>query len=381
MLTLKSKLLAGFAGVAIMATSAMAQDQALIDTLIKKGIITSDEAAQIQADAAAEKKKVAAAAVTESKTIVSGKLYIDVTNLDAENSSGTKLASSGTGLDVKRFYLGATHIFDKVWSCNINTDSTYNASTGQTNLFIKTAYVQAKIDPALIVQAGSANQPWIPFDEDTYGFRYVENTLIDRLHFGNSADWGVHVLGSSGIVSYSVAAVNGGGYKNPTRSKGMDLEGRVSITPVEGLTLAVGGYNGKLGKDVYGSPATHTASRWDVLAAYANKQFRIGAEYFNETDWGFTASSQEDKADGYSIFGNAVISGPFSVFARYDESKNSKTLHPNLKEQYYNGGFQYHVMTGIDLALVWKHDHIDNPTSATALAKSDEVGLFSQIAF
>ncbi len=381
MLTLKSKTLALLAGAAFVASAAMAQDQALIDTLIKKGILTADEAAQIQTEAAAAKKKAAVVATSESKTIVSGKLYIDATSLDAENSSGTKLASSGTGLDVKRFYLGATHIFDNVWSCNINTDSTFNASTGQTNLFIKTAFVQAKIDPALIVQAGSANQPWIPFDEDNYGFRYVENTLIDRLHFGNSADWGVHVLGTSGMVSYNVAAVNGGGYKNPTRTKGVDLEGRVSITPIDGLTFAVGGYNGKLGKDVYGAPSTHTASRYDLLAVYANKEFRIGGEYFNETDWGFTGSSSTDKADGYSIFGNAVISGPFSVFARYDESKNSKTLHPNMKEQYFNGGFQYHVMNGIDLALVWKHDHFDNPASATQLAKSDEVGVFSQIAF
>ena len=51
----------------------------------------------------------------------------------------------------------------------------------------------------------------------------------------------MHVLGTSGMVSYNVAVVNGGGYKNPTRSRGMDLEGRVSVQPVAGLTLAVGG--------------------------------------------------------------------------------------------------------------------------------------------
>lgn len=384
MLTLNSKWLALSAVAALGATVALAQDNsALIDTLIKKGILTQDEAAQIQAEAAASQKAAAVTApvVSPSKTIVSGKLYVDVSSIDAETQNGTKVAPSGLGLDVKRFYFGVTHEFNSVWSANINTDSAYNGSTGQTNLFIKTAYVQAKLSPLAIIQAGSANQPWIPFDEDNYTFRYVENTLIDRLHMGNSADWGLHLLGSSGMFSYNVAAVNGGGYKNPTRSKGMDLEGRVNFTPIAGLTLAVGGYDGKLGKDNYGAPAKRTASRYDLLAVYATKEFRVGAEWFSASDWGYTGSTLSDKADGYSIFGNATISGPFSVFARYDDSKNSKKLHPNEQEKYYNVGFQYHVINGIDLALVYKHDNVDNPASASQVSKYNEFGLFSQVAF
>ncbi|HVU33000.1 MAG TPA: hypothetical protein VHE61_06175 [Opitutaceae bacterium] len=383
MLTLNSKWLALSAGVALCATAALAQDNtALIDTLIKKGILTTDEAVQIQAEAAASKKAAAATpVVSPSKTIVGGKLYVDVSSIDAETANGTKVSPSGVGLDVKRFYFGVTHVFNDVWSANINTDSAYSAATGATSLFIKTAYVQAKLSPLAIIQAGSANQPWIPFDEDTYGFRYVENTLIDRLHVGNSADWGVHLLGSSGMLSYNVAAVNGGGYKNPTRSKSMDLEGRVSLTPVEGLTLAVGAYSGKLGKDTYTTPATRTTTRYDALVAYKTKQFNVGAEYFTENDWGFTGSAQSDKGDGYSVWGQAALSGPFSVFARYDDAKTSKTLHPNMEEQYFNGGFQYHVMSGIDLALVYKHDHVANPASASTVTKYDEIGVFSQVAF
>ena len=384
MLTLNTKWLALAAAVAVGATAALAQDnQALIDTLIKKGILTTDEAAQIQAEAKADQAAAAkpAPVVSPSSTIVSGKMYIDVSDIDAETANGTKVSPSGVGLDVKRFYFGVTHVFNDVWSANINTDAAYSAATGANSLFIKTAYVQAKLSPLAIIQAGSANMPWIPFDEDTYGFRYVENTLVDRLHFGNSADWGVHLLGSSGMFSYNVAAVNGGGYKNPTRSKAMDLEGRVNFTPIAGLTFAVGGYDGKLGKDSYSAPATRTASRYDALVAYATKQFRVGAEWFSQSDWGFTGSTQSDKGAGYSLFGNATLSGPFSVFARYDDSKNSKKLHPDMEEKYSNIGFQYHVMTGIDLALVWKHDHVANPASATQVAKYDEIGLFSQIAF
>ncbi|HUJ45361.1 MAG TPA: hypothetical protein VLW52_17325 [Opitutaceae bacterium] len=371
---LPSKWLALAGLLACGASSLFAQDnKALMDLLIKKGYLTADEAQQITTEA----KKTA----SQSMTVVSGKMYIDVSNIDAETASGSKLSTSGTGLDVKRFYFGVTHVFDGMWSANINTDSAYSSATGATNLFIKTAYVQAKFSPEAIVQLGSANQPWIPFDEDLYTYRYVENTLIDRLHFGNSADWGVHFLGTSGMVSYNVAAVNGGGYKNPTRSKGMDLEGRLSIEPIKGLTFAVGGYDGKLGKDVEGSPATRTASRYDALVNYSTPQFSLGAEYFSESDWGFTNSASSDSGDGYAVFAKVKVGDPYWLFARWDEDKTSKKLHPNMKENYFNAGWEYVAIKGVNLALVYKYDKVDNPASASALAKYNEIGMFAQVAF
>jgi len=355
-------------------------NQALLDVLVRKGFLTTDEAEQVSKEAAAEIKKAAAANPVQTR--ITAKLFIDVSNIDAENMAGAKLSSSGTGLDVKRFYLGVTHIFDGMWSMNINTDAGYTSATGATNLFIKTAYVQAKFSPEFMVQLGSANEPWIPFDEDLYTYRYIENTIIDRLKFGNSADWGVHVLGTSGMVSYNVAAVNGGGYKNPTRSRGMDVEGRLSIEPVAGLTFAVGGYYGKLGKDIEGTPATRTASRYDALANYTTKQFELGAEYFSESDWGFTSSASSDKGDGYSVFGRVKIGDePYWVFGRWDTDKPSKKLHPAMREDYFNFGLEYVAIKGVNVALVYKYDHIDNPASASALAKSSEIGMFAQIAF
>lgn len=375
----KLKWLALIGGAALTAGAMLAQDnnKALLDILVKKGILTNDEAGQIQAEVAQTKAKQSSV-----KTTVSGKLYIDVSNVTAKTAAGTKVDPSGTGLDVKRFYFGVTHQFDDMWLANINTDSAFSSSTGTVSTFIKTAYVQAKFAPEAIVQVGSANMPWIPFVEDLYGYRYVENTLTDRLHVANSADWGVHLLGSNGIVSYNVAAVNGGGYKNPTRSKTMDFAGRLSAEPIKGLVFAVGGYDGKLGKDGNASAASHTANRYDALVAYATSQFHVGAEYYSETDWGQTAHAlPSDKGDGFSVWGAVKIADPFSVFARYDSDKPSKTLHPNEKEWYGNIGLEYTAIKGVNLSLVYKHDHIDNPPSASTVTKYDEIGVFSQIAF
>ncbi len=369
------KWLALAGALAMGASSLFAQDsKALIDVLIKKGILTPDEAQQIEMEA----KK----AESTSKTTVGGKLYVDFSNIDATTASGTKVNPSGLGLDVKRFYFGVSHQFDNVWSAGINTDSSYSSGTGATSVFIKTAYIQAKLSPEAIIQAGCANMPWIPFDEDIYGFRYVENTLVDRLHFGNSADWGLHFLGKSGMVSYNLALVNGGGYHNPTRSKGMDVAGRVSIEPVKGLTFAAGGYNGKLGKDSYSSASTRTASRFDLLAAYNTSAFAIGAEYFKEYDWGYTASPMSDSGEGENVWGSVALGNPaYKLFARYDTDKPSQKLHPDMKDNYFNVGFQVAVMKGLDIALVYKHDKIDNPSSASQVTKYNEIGVWAQAAF
>ncbi|MGH8362566.1 MAG: hypothetical protein ACRESQ_04380 [Gammaproteobacteria bacterium] len=66
-------------------------------------------------------------------------------------------------------------------------------------MFVKQAFVQAKLDPATTFRLGAADMPWIPFDESIYGYHFVENTLIDRLHFGHSTDWGVHFYYNAGI--------------------------------------------------------------------------------------------------------------------------------------------------------------------------------------
>ena len=212
-------------------------DAALLDILISKGIITPAEAQQVQTEAAA-KAKVTPVTST-SKTTIGGKVYFDITSIEAKTAAGTKTSASGIGTDVKRFYVQVDHDFNQTWKASIKSDAGYSSSTGTTDVFIKSAYIQAKFSPEAIVQLGSADMPWIPFDEGLYGLRYVENTLIDRLKVGNSADWGVHFLGSSNRVSYNFAAVNGGGYKNPTRSKSLDYEGRISIEAVKGFTAAI----------------------------------------------------------------------------------------------------------------------------------------------
>lgn len=351
-------------------------------------VSTGQAIEKVQASSGSD-KKLAKLEKLVNDTTLNGKMYVDFTNISQKNSDTGKTAASGTGLDVKRFYLSVTHNFDDIWSANLTTDFNYVGNDGETNLFVKKAYVQGKFDQAAVLRLGSADMPWIPFVENVYGYRYVENTLTDRLKYGNSADWGVHLGGDIGAgksVNYAVSVVNGNGYKNPGRSKGVDVEGRVGFVPFENMTVAVGGYSGKLGKDVQGVQSTNNATRGDVLVAYASKQFRLGAEYFTASNWNNVLSPFKDKADGYSVWGSVAVADGVSLFARYDSAKLSKNLDREAKNSYYNAGVEFQITKGFKLAGVWKHEKGDKSVTTPVPAhvqnvKTNEIGVFGEVAF
>lgn len=346
------------------------QDRQDIEQLKAAQAATQQQASDAQTaatQARAEAKTTEKALVPLSwaaDTKVSGRMYFNLSKA-TRKTDGDETESDG-GFQIKRFYLGVDHKFNNVLSGNITTDISQINGVGRT-LYVKKAYLQATFSPAATVRLGSADMPWIPYAEGIYGFRYVENTLIDRTSFGTSADWGVHVLGTlgHGLVSYQVSAVDGGGYRNPTFTKAVDLEGRVSAQ-YKGFNVAVGGYTGKLGKDQQGVATFHTASRFNALAAYKTKLFTLGGEYFHAKNWTQVTTPVSDAAEGWSLFGNINPIPDISVFARYDWVKPHKDTQPDLKDHYVNAGIQYTAFKNVDLALVYKHDRADNGLISTS---------------
>lgn len=337
--------------------------------------------AQAKAIEAAQASNTKADALEKlvNNTRVSGRIFFDATSLE-QTSDGDKVSNTGIGFDVKRFYVGIDHKFDDTWSANITTDFQYSSAVGATEVFLKKAYLQGKFSDAFTLRIGSADMPWIPFSESYYGYRYVENPLVDRLKFGNSADWGFHAGGNlaGGRVNYAASVVGGGGYKNPSRSKGMDVEGRIGFAPTPSTILAIGAYSGHQGQETESTDALHTASRFDALAAWSTPKFRLGAEWFQARNWGRVLATDADKADGYSVWGNAVVSkGGISVFARYDQADLSNDLNPSLEQKYYNLGVEFPIVKGFKLATVFKRMAQDSDT--TADLETNEFGVWGDV--
>ena len=313
------------------------------------------------------------------------RVYADASSKEnKDDATGKKSSDSGEGVDVKRTYFTFTHQFDKVWSAQFQSDIG-DQGAKRYDVFVKKAYIQAAIDPQLTLRLGSADTAWVPFVENVYGLRYVEQVITDRLSFGTSADWGFHVLGNNPVWGYQFSIVNGKGYSNPTRTKSVDFEGRLSFTPIKGLSLAVGGYSGTRGNDTDELPALHTATRTDALIGYGNSFFKIGGEYFQSDNWNNTTTVAKDKADGTSVWGQVNFNSDWSIFGRYDTAKPSKDLKPNLKETYYNAGVQWTLNKAFAASLVYKYDEVKGGTFSTGDAGSTgstvagSKGKFSEI--
>lgn len=341
----------------------------------------------------------AAAARADGVTTFSGKVYTDLTVRQNLDNGASKTLDAGTGLDVKRFYFTVDHSFDDVWSARFRTDI---GDLGKhLDVFVKNAYLQAKLAPELVIRAGAADLPWVPFIEDLYGFRYVENVLVDRTRFGTSADWGLHVLGKlgGGLASYQVSAVGGRGYGDPTRPQAPMFGGRVSVSPVKEFVLAVGAEVGKLGQNLVGVSTPHTAQRLDAAVAYVGSPLRIGVDGFYANDYGaaiVTGKAREDSALGVSGWASAAVTPVVSLFGRVDFVKANKDTAADAKDLYFNAGVQFKPAKAVDLALVVKRDNVDTGPAAYTLNTSNgkigssvassggtytEAGLFTQYTF
>ena len=409
-------------------------------------------AAQAQTTAAAAQTQVAAVPTEVKKqlatqlpkekfawannTSISGRMYFNFSNV-TQKLNGVKTtggtAGNGTGFDIKRMYIGIDHTFSPIFSGNVTMDisnvvgstSNYNfnanSATAPANstalvgrgFYVKKAYLQAKLNPAFIIRAGAADMAWVPWIEGQYGYRHIENTFIDRTGYGTSADWGVHVLGdlAGGLLSYQVSMIDGGGYRNVKVSKSVDFEGRIS-TSYKGFFAGVGGYTGKLGNNTEGAVIVlptgprglRTATRIDAAAGYKTKLFTIGGEYMHAKNYKNVTSTTEDKADGWSIFGNVNFAKQFSVFGRYDWIKPNKLTNDDFKQHYFNAGIQWEPVKIVDLAIVYKREVGTNDglvsealgnqnapsvtiPGVTALfpngqrATNSEIGLFGQLRF
>jgi cell division protein FtsB len=369
--------------------------QAQVDQLKAAQDTQAAQVAKVETQVTPALKKADAPSWT-ANTSISGKAFFNVSNIN-QKSDGVDSAQNGTQTELKRFYVGVDHKFNDMFSANITTDFRYgtNGTSKDVLVYVKKAYFQAKLAPELTLRVGAADLPWVPFVEGIYGYRFVENTLIDRTKFGTSSDWGIHAGGSfaKGLVSYAVSAINGAGYKTLSRSSNtIDLEGRVSVNPVKTVTLAVGGYTGKLGKSADNLPDSatpHRATRFNALAAYTNKKVRAGIEYFAAKNWNTVTSIASDKSNGWSAFGSYAFTPKIGVFGRYDWVKPSRDLNPSLKDHYFNVGVDYKPIAPLDFALVYKRDRAKNGFINTSNGTIggldrgiyDEIGVFGQLVF
>jgi hypothetical protein len=353
-----------------------------------------------------------------ANTTVGGELFADFSHiqLQNENAAGQRVdtAPDGTGFDVKRFYLIVDHRFNDVWSADLTTDAQFstastttvttptgtttaltnqNTSGGVTEVFIKKLYLEGAFNKLFVLRIGSYNSPWTQFAESVYGYRYIDKTTTDRLGIANTADWGINASGVYGenLVNYSFSVVNGGGYKNPTRTKDVDFEGRVGVNPISWLTVGAGFYSGHLGQITAANEnfPKNTATRADLLAGINIIGIHFGGEWYQAKNYKTvntaaasvygtsavvntaTTGPTDDKAVGFSSWLSYDFNSQWQAFARYDNAKLSADVNPKLRDEYFNLGAVYKPIKPLDVAVVYKNEKVEHGSNTVSGADAN----------
>ncbi len=280
-----------------------AQDSSLINLLLKKGIVSDQEAEDLRADLA---KETAAAQVTTSgspnlsKLVISGRIQAQYVNLGTDISGTAADPASVNHFFLRRVYVGIKPTFFNNWSAFLNYDfagSTFDA-----------AYIEKIFSPSLTLQAGFKKAP-IGYEEyflSSGALKSIERSPVTRFFVesnngrrlgAGSYRQGVWASGKQGAFTWELAITN------PERD-----ESAAGVTST-------------------GSAATNTLSYWGNVGyskTFANASIvKVGASYGFLPDQGGRTLGAGNNLSVWSTYAD-FRSGNFSLMGEYFGSDNQQ---------------------------------------------------------
>lgn len=315
-----------FAGIAF-------ANELLIDRLIEKGVLTQDDAAGIRAESAIKAQEEAE---KRKKFAVEGKSKIDLggyIQAQYKNDESTKNEFNirraridfrgGTPVVGWRLQVDAVQPLKNVVSSVSQNSTTKNVTTSTTKAvtrpIILDAYLDYNLHPYSNFRVGQFK---IPFGRenlesspnlDTINRSQVTEKLVPGRDIGSQGrDIGAQVGGKvdsvegKKILEYAAGVFNGAGINVSDDNDHKDLDVRVLVFPVQGLSVGVAHYNGKTG-----AAGDTDKSRTGAEAVYTINSLAIKGEYISGRD------GSTDKYGWYAQTGYRFVPDVEAV-AKYD---------------------------------------------------------------
>ncbi|MGY0503811.1 hypothetical protein [Luteimonas sp. e5] len=298
-------------------------------------------------------------------------------NASDRQHEGRSSADEGLAVDLKRLFLRLDHRFNEQWSAQFMTDVQWHRNSDPTDIWLRHAYLERKLGNGAQLQIGSAPTPWIA-QESREGFRYVDPQLIAMNRMGAAADYGIHIKGRQGQVSYAASLVTGAGFQRPRLGKRPDVEVRVGWFPVKSVELAAGAYHGTRAQDAGSREREHTAQRWNLMASWVGERGRAGVQYFRADNWTQVVRPEEDASNGWSAWGSYRIAPQWTAFARHDRTRMSRRLDPSREQRYHQLGVEWKQGPHLRLGLVGKRTTLDSDARNT---RTNEAGVWAMLSY
>ena len=176
--------------------------------------------------------------------------------------------------------------------------------------------------------------------ESNWGYRFIEQSAIDKYKFSATADIGVGFSRSLiDNLNLSLLFVNGEGFKKPQGDKYHKIA--FNATYGEGNLNKNDGYNAGL---VYTTESTDTdpTTMVSIFGGFAGMGFRLGGEYDMLTKDSF-------KSNIISVSANYTVRDNIDIFARYDMVDDNDNTDKN-GENYFITGIVLGCDGGISVA-------------------------------
>jgi len=365
----------------------------LLRLLVKKGVITTEEAVGLQKEYEAMKREGATAARPAAEPAPAPPAKPETTEAGARAAPPAPLPNT----------LGGLHIGTLIYASyqdGREYEGVPNETTRENRFLIKRAYLNVRFDIAPYLQArvtpdihqdttgdwktrfkyvygklhgkelgfigkpymefGLAHMPWLDFEEAINGFRMQDTMFLERNHIFNSADLGVlfggnfggelpeeyrhevnhHYAGRWG--SFQVGIYNGGGYHAEEQTSNKAVEGRISVRPMPdtlpGFQATIFGLTGK-----GNAPAEPDWNLATLMLSYESPRFVVTGQYERgEGNQGGTladANGRPLKHEGYSIFGRVRLGERrrWHVIGRYDHFDPNRDGAADVQDRWIAG--------------------------------------------
>jgi hypothetical protein len=188
------------------------------------------------------------------------------------------------GFDIQRVYLTTKGTIDETFSVRVTTD-VGRTDDHRLQVFLKYAYLSAKLGSDVKLMVGSAGTPYVGMTEQFWGHRWVARSFTDQEGLLDSADLGVHLKGThgDGLVDWQAAVINGEGYDNPESNATKAVQARLTVDPLKGgeISLPITAF---ASKDVYTEDDVDGTTTMVVAIGVGHGLGKVWGEYVAADD-------------------------------------------------------------------------------------------------
>lgn len=354
----------------------------LLNLLIKKNVLSQQEADSLRSDLALKEQAKRDKEKQNQHNIFIGSKALQISGLVQARYQGFEQSTTNNAFDLHRARLDAKGNITDQWSYEVYTEFA-------TSVKLVDAYTAYKFNDYLKFTVGQFKLPFsnenltsdsqLEFIDRSQGVEALVSRSKDVIGNSNGRDIGAQLSGSFVkvdnlyIFDYAFGVFNGASYNVATDNNNhKDFSGRLGIHPIKNLDFGASLYRGQgipLATATAPNPVSQARNRYGFDGRYVIGALSLTAEYIHGTD----AAIQRE---GWFAQAGYYVIPQIQLVAKYDsyDPNKAKTLD---RSNVYTGGVNFVFNKWTKLAV----DYLDKREQTATQLKNNVFEAQLQIAF